>query len=69
MTTAARSGDALADASTVVGPEWYGRASVSISVGDTHLASTTWDARSFGDVLKRRLAQGGGQGREGGGRR
>ena len=53
--TAELSGDDLVEASIAVGPE--GTCACRISTGDTHLASTAPDARSFEQVLTERLAE------------
>ena len=50
-------GDSPVDASIAVGPE--GNCAYRMSAGDTYLASTPPDARSFDQVLKRRLAEAG----------
>ena len=55
MLTAELSGDALVEASIAVGPE--GACACRISVGDTHLASTAPDTRSFERILRSRLAE------------
>ena len=47
-------GNDRVDASIVVGPE--GTCACKISAGDTHLACTASDARSFHQVLKDRLS-------------
>ena len=51
------------DVSIAVGLE--GNCACRIDVGDTHLASTEPDARSFDQVLQRRLAEAGALGRDG----
>ena len=53
--TAHRPGDNPVEASIAVGPE--GTFACTVSAGETHLASTAPDARSFERVLKERLAE------------
>ena len=53
--TATLPADGPVEASIAVGPE--GNCACRISVGDTHLASTAPDARSFERLLKSRLAE------------
>ena len=53
--TAEFRGDGLVEASIAVGPE--STCACRISTGDTHLASTAPDARSFEVALKSRLAE------------
>ena len=63
--TAAFSGNDEIAATIGVGPE--GTCACKISAGDTHLASTAPDARSFERVLKNRLAEVGVYSRDGAG--
>ena len=53
--TAELPGDGLVEVSVAVGPE--GTCACRISAGDTHLASTARDARSFERVPRSRLAE------------
>ena len=55
--TAQLPGDNQVEASIAVGPE--GTFACTVSAGETHLASTAPDARSFERVLKERLAEAG----------
>ena len=56
-------GNDRVDTSIVVGPE--GTCACKITVGDTHLASTASDARSFQKVLKNRRSAVGVRARDG----
>ena len=61
--TAEFSGDVVVKATTVVGPD--GTCACRISAGATHLAATAPDARSFQDVLRKRLTEVGVHGDDG----
>ena len=57
-------GDDLIEANIAVGPE--GTCACKISTGNTHVASTAPDVRSFERVLKQRLTEVGVHGQQGG---